>query len=129
MKKKIENDFSKLKKASLVDLKKDGIVKSVNVYKNVHGMYAALVEDSFSNSLELLVGIKSAEHIEYEEGLSETLENSAFIVLTEESEEDLRFTTSLYTQGRHLFNFPPTLNEQKELKTIKAILVKKGLQN
>lgn len=128
MKQKIENDFSKLKKASLVDLKKDGLVKSVKVYINEYGRYVAKAEDFFSNSLEIFVGIKSADHIENEEGLSETLENSAFIVLLEKSEEELRFTTSLYTQGRHVFNSPLTLNEQKELTEIKTILIKKGLR-
>ena len=124
----IENDFSKLKKASLLDLKKDGVLKFVNVCENGNGRYVAKVEDSFSNTLELLVGIKSTKHIEHKEGLSESLENSAFIVLLEGPEEELRFTTSLYTEGRHVFNFPPNLNEQKELNEIKAVLIKKGLR-
>jgi len=127
MKKNIGNNYYILKKASIVDLKKDGIVKSVEVYTNEYGSYVAKIVDSFSTTIEVLIGSKSVDLILSKGELSESLENSAFIVLIDEEEEELRFTTNLYTQARHIFNTSPSLNEQKDILEIKTILIKKGL--
>lgn len=126
---KTKNEFNNFKKAALVDLKKDGMIKSVKVYKEENGKHVAIVEDKNSNSIKILVGNKSSKYIEEKKGLTEALEESAFIMLLNDSEEELRFTTSDHEILRHIFNLPPTDDEQKDIQIIKAILLKKGLRS
>ena len=122
-----DDDFNALKKASLIDLKKD-IIKGVELIRNHEGRLVVKIKDFFSNEIEVLVGYRSAEHIENQNGLTKSLEDSAFIVLFNGLGEKLRFITNLYTEVRHIFNFPITDQQQRELEEIKNILVKKGLR-
>ena len=122
-----DDDFNALKKASLIDLKKD-IIKGVELITTDEGRSVVKIKDFFSNEIEVLVGYRSAEHIENQNGLTKSLEDSAFIVLFNGLGEKLRFITNLYTEVRHIFNFPITDQQQRELEEIKNILVKKGLR-
>ena len=65
----IDDDFNALKKASLIDLKRD-MIKGVELITNDEGRLVVKIKDFLSNEIEVLVGYKSAEHIENKNGLA-----------------------------------------------------------
>ena len=78
-----------------------------------------------------MVGLKSGEHINREEGLSQSLEDSAYIVLLDESKDELRFTTSQNSSSgelRDIFRASMQPKEKNDLLIIQKILQKKGLE-
>lgn len=126
-----QNDFDELKKASLNDLKRLKIIKSISVCKMEFGRYKAILEDYNSNSIEILIGLKSSEYINHEIEITQSFLDSAYIVLINENEKILRLTTSEYSsngQLREVFGTSISPEENKEMMDIKDILIEKGLK-
>lgn len=79
----------------------------------------------------MLVELKSSEHIQGKNGLSQSLEGSEYIVLLNGFEKDLRMITGEYASNcelRDIFGITMSLKEKNELMIIKEILIKKGLR-
>lgn len=91
----------------------------------------AKIEDYYSNSIDILIGLKSTEHIYRKNEFLQDLEESAYIVLLDNTEKDFRVTTSAYASNgevREIFGMTMTFNEEKELMIIKEALLQRGLQ-
>lgn len=126
-----EYDFNKLIKASLHDLKEIKIIKSVSVYKHDSRRYIAILEDHYSNFIEVLIGLKSSERVHDKIELAQKIESSAYIVLMNEPDNVLKLTTSDYasfSEMRKILGISMTIKERKELIIINEILFKKGLR-
>ncbi len=127
-----DDNFDRLHKACLLDLKKTGIVKSVSLTDNMVGpRYAAKIEDHFFNTIEIIFGLKSSKNILETDEIATYLGDSAYIVLLDGPVEELRLTASGYSSSSEmetLFGLPTSAKDKKDVSVIQDILIARGLK-
>jgi hypothetical protein len=127
----MKKEFKNLVQTSIISLIKAGVVKSVTIDQlNENGRLFATLEGENSNFAEVLIGRDSSEIIYKNGGLSERMINESSLVLLEDRTlgDNLRFTTTEYTNLANMFEIPKDRKtkdtENKQLSSIITILEK-----